>query len=104
MNQEFDHERIRRMIQERMEQGEWPNGTYKPKAERLPPVNLDAAMHGGLRLLAFALFRQAVVETIVDQRETAQGIPTGDGSRATSWEELERVLGKETVDRMRAGA
>lgn len=91
-----------------------PNGTYKPKAERLPPqhfncrsslppVNLDAAIHGGLRLLAFALFRQAIVEAIVDQRETAQGIPTGDGSRATSWEELERVLGKETVDRMRAG-
>lgn len=80
-----------------------PNGTYKPKAERLPPVNLDAAIHGGLRLLAFALFRQAIVEAIVDQRETAQGIPTGDGSRATSWEELERVLGKETADRMRAG-
>ena len=80
-----------------------PNGTYKPKAERLPPVNLDAAIHGGLRLLAFALFRQAMVEAIVDQREKAQGIPTGDGSAATSWEELERVLGKETVDRMMAG-
>ena len=80
-----------------------PNGTYKPKAERLPPVNLDAAIHGGLRLLAFALFRQAMVEAIVDQREKAQGIPTGDGSAATSWEELERVLGKETVDKMRAG-
>lgn len=80
-----------------------PNGTYKPKAERVPPVNLDAAIHGGLRLLAFALFRQAMVEAIVDQREKAQGIPTGDGSAATSWEELERVLGKETVDRMRAG-
>lgn len=80
-----------------------PNGTYKPKAERVPPVNLDAAIHGGLRLLAFALFRQAVVEAIVEQREKALGIPTGDGSAATSWEELERVLGKETVDRMRAG-
>ena len=80
-----------------------PNGTYKPKAERLPPVNLDAAIHGGLRLLAFALFRQAVVEVIVEQREKALGIPTGDGSAATSWEELERVLGKETVDKMRAG-
>ncbi|QIQ65889.1 hypothetical protein 38_00085 [Pseudomonas phage Epa38] len=80
-----------------------PNGTYKPKAERVPPVNLDAAIHGGLRLLAFALFRQAMVEAIVDQREKAQGIPTGDGSAATSWEELERVLGKETVDKMRAG-
>lgn len=79
------------------------NGTYKPKAERVPPVNLDAAIHGGLRLLAFALFRQAVVEAIVEQREKALGIPTGDGSAATSWEELERVLGKETVDRMRAG-
>ncbi|XAI94513.1 hypothetical protein [Pseudomonas phage vB_Pa-PAC7] len=86
------------------DQNKRPNGTYKPKAERLPPVNLDAAIHGGLRLLAFALFRQAIVEAIVDQRETAQGIPTGDGSRATSWEELERVLGKETVDKMRAGA
>lgn len=80
-----------------------PNGTYKPKAERVPPVNLDAAIHGGLRLLAFAMFRQAVVEAIVEQREKALGIPTGDGSAATSWEELERVLGKETVDRMRAG-
>lgn len=80
-----------------------PNGTYKPKAERVPPVNLDAAIHGGLRLLAFALFRQAVVEAIVEQREKALGIPTGDGSAATSWEELERVLGKETVDKMRAG-
>lgn len=80
-----------------------PNGTYKPKAVRVPPVNLDAAIHGGLRLLAFALFRQAVVEAIVEQREKALGIPTGDGSAATSWEELERVLGKETVDRMRAG-
>lgn len=79
------------------------NGTYKPKAERVPPVNLDAAINGGLRLLAFALFRQAVVEAIVEQREKALGIPTGDGSAATSWEELERVLGKETVDRMRAG-
>lgn len=49
------------------------------------------------------MFRQAIVEAIVDQREKAQGIPTGDGSAATSWEELERVLGKETVDRMRAG-
>lgn len=80
-----------------------PNGTYKPKAERLPPVNLDAAIHGGLRLLAFALFRQAMVEAIVEQREKALGIPTGDGSAATSWEELERVLGKETVSKMRAG-
>ncbi|UPO63230.1 hypothetical protein SN1_085 [Sphaerotilus phage SN1] len=80
-----------------------PNGTYKPKAERVPPVNLDAAIHGGLRLLAFALFRQAMVEAIVEQREKALGIPTGDGSAATSWEELERVLGKETVDKMRAG-
>lgn len=80
-----------------------PNGTYKPKAERVPPVNLDAAIHGGLRLLAFALFRQAMVEAIVDQREKALGIPTGDGSAATSWEELERVLGKETVSKMRAG-
>lgn len=79
-----------------------PNGTYKPKAERLPPVNLDAAIHGGLRLLAFALFRQAIVEAIVEQREKALGIPTGDGSAATSWEELERVLGKETVSKMRA--
>lgn len=79
-----------------------PNGTYKPKAERVPPVNLDAAIHGGLRLLAFALFRQAMVEAIVDQREKALGIPTGDGSAATSWEELERVLGKETVSKMRA--
>ena len=80
-----------------------PNGTYKPRAERLPPINLDSAVHGGLRILAFALFRQAMVEAIVDQREKALGIPTGDGSAATSWEELERVLGKETVDRMRAG-
>lgn len=80
-----------------------PNGTYKPKAERVPPVNLDAAIHGGLRLLAFALFRQAMVEAIVEQREKALGIPTGDGSAATSWEELERVLGKETVSKMRAG-
>lgn len=80
-----------------------PNGTYKPKVERVPPVNLDAAIHGGLRLLAFALFRQAMVEAIVEQREKALGIPTGDGSAATSWEELERVLGKETVDKMRAG-
>ena len=80
-----------------------PNGTYKPLAERIPPINLDSAVHGGLRILAFALFRQAVVEAIVEQREKALGIPTGDGSAATSWEELERVLGKETVDRMRAG-
>lgn len=80
-----------------------PNGTYKPRAERLPPINLDSAVHGGLRILAFALFRQAMVEAIVDQREKALGIPTGDGSAATSWEELERVLGKETVDRMMAG-
>ena len=32
MSQESDHERIRRLIQERMEQGE------RPEAERLPPV------------------------------------------------------------------
>ncbi|XAO53794.1 hypothetical protein [Pseudomonas phage Rocky] len=80
-----------------------PNGTYKPRAERIPPINLDSAVHGGLRILAFALFRQAVVEALVDQREKALGIPTGDGSAATSWEELERVLGKETVSKMRAG-
>ena len=63
-----------------------PNGTYKPKAERVPPIHFNC--------------RSSLQPVNLD---AAIGIPTGDGSRATSWEELERVLGKETVDRMRAG-
>lgn len=94
MSQEFDHERIRRLIQERMEQGEWPKG--------LPPVNL-AAVQGGLRLLAFALFRQAFVEAMVEQREREAGITPGDPNVPVSWDGLEAVLGKAQVDRMKNG-
>lgn len=99
MNQEFDHERIRRLIQERMEQGK------RPKAERpvgLPPIDL-AASQGGLRLLAFALFRQAFVEAMVEQRKREAGITPGDPNVPVSWDGLEAVLGKEQVDRMKNG-
>lgn len=105
MSQESDHERIRRLIQERMEQGERPNGTYMPKAERpedLPPIDL-AARQGGLRLLAFALFRQAFVEAMVEQREREAGITPGDPNVPVSWDGLEAVLGKAQVDRMKNG-
>lgn len=111
MSQESDHERIRRLIQERMEQGK------RSKAERsagipppqhfncrsvLPPINL-AAVQGGRGLLAFALFRQAFVEAMVEQRERDAGIVPGDPNAPVSWDGLEALLGKETVDKMRAG-
>ena len=105
MSQESDHERIRRLIQERMEQGKRPNGTYLPKAERpagLPPINL-AVVLGGLGLLAFALFRQAFVEAMVEQRERDAGIVPGDPNAPASWDGLEALLGKEQVERMRRG-
>lgn len=99
MSQESDHERIRRLIQERMEHGK------RPKAERsagLPPINL-AAVRGGLGLLAFALFRQAFVEAMVEQRERDAGIVPGDPNAPASWDGLEALLGKEQVDRFRRG-
>jgi len=112
MSQEFDHERIRRLIQERMGQGKRPNGTYLPKAERPPqhfncrsvlsPINL-ATVQGGLGLLAFALFRQAFVEAMVEQRERDAGIVPGDPNTPVSWDGLEALLGKEQVDRFRRG-
>lgn len=99
MSQESDHERIRRLIQERREQGK------RSKAERpagLPPINL-AAVQGGLGLLAFALFRQAFVEAMVEQRERDAGIVPGDPNAPASWDGLEALLGKEQVDRFRRG-
>lgn len=57
--------------------------------------------HGGLRLLAFALFRQAFVEAMVEQRERDAGIVPGDPNAPASWDELEALLGKEKVDRFR---
>lgn len=106
MSQESDHERLRRLIQERMEQGKRPNGTYLPKGERpgagLPPVNLHV-IRGGLGLLAFALFRQAFVEAMVEQRERDAGIVPGDPNAPASWDGLEALLGKEQVDRFRRG-
>ena len=99
MSQESDHERIRRLIQEWMEQGK------RPKAERsagLPPINL-AVVQGGLGLLAFALFRQAFVEAMVEQRERDAGIVPGDPNAPASWDGLEALLGKEQVDRFRRG-
>lgn len=103
MSQESDHERIRRLIQERREQGKRPNGTYLPKAERpagLPPINL-AAVQGGLGLLAFALFRQAFVEAMVEQRERDAGIVPGDPNAPASWDGLEALLGKEQLERIK---
>ena len=94
MSQESDHERIRRLIQERMEQGKRPVG--------LPPINL-AAVQGGLGPLAFALFRQAFVEAMVEQRERDAGIVPGDPNAPASWDGLEALLGKEQVDRFRRG-
>lgn len=94
MSQEFDHERIRRLIQERMEQDDRPAG--------LPPINL-ATVQGGLGLLAFALFRQAFVEAMVEQRERDAGIVPGDPNTPVSWDGLEALLGKEQVERMRRG-
>lgn len=94
MSQEFDHERIRRLIQERMEQDDRPAG--------LPPINL-AVVQGGLGLLAFALFRQAFVDAMVEQRERDAGIVPGDPNAPASWEGLEALLGKEQVDRFRRG-
>ena len=99
MSQESDHERIRRLIQERMERGK------RPKEERpagLPPINLPA-VQGGLGLLALALFRQAFVEAMVEQRERDAGIVPGDPNAPASWDGLEALLGKEQVDRFRRG-
>lgn len=98
-----DHERIRRLIEERMKEGKRPNGTYLPKAERpLPPINL-AVLQGGLGLLAFALFRHAFVEAVVEQRERDAGLAPGDPNAPGSWEGLEAVLGREQVARFRGG-
>lgn len=94
MSQEFDHERIRRLIQERMEQDDRPAG--------LPPINL-AAVQGGLGLLAIELVRQAFVEAMVEQRERDAGIVPGDPNTPVSWDGLEALLGKEQVERMRRG-
>ena len=94
MSQEFDHERIRRLIQERMGQDDRTGG--------LPPINL-AVVQGGLGLLAFALFRQAFVEAMVEQRERDAGIVPGDPNAPASWDGLEALLGKEQVDRFRRG-
>ena len=99
MSQESDHERIRRLIQERMERGK------RPKEERpagLPPINL-AAVQGGVGLLALALFRQAFVEAMVEQRERDAGIVPGDPNAPVSWDGLEALLGKDQVDRFKRG-
>ena len=62
-----------------------------------------AVVQGGLRLLAFALFRQAFVEAVVEQRERDAGIVPGDPNAPASWDGLEALLGKEWVDRFRMG-
>lgn len=54
--------------------------------------------------LAFAIFHQSFVEAKVKERERAVGIdPDRPGDAPADWAELEKLLGKETVDRMRRG-
>ena len=91
-----------------------PNGTYLPRQDRPPqhvncrsslePVAeelLARAIAAGLPLLAFAIFRDAIVRERVRDMERAAGIPEGAPNAPASWEGLEAVLGKEQVDRLR---
>ncbi|MDX9698610.1 MAG: hypothetical protein RBT55_03470 [Rhodocyclaceae bacterium] len=92
---ESDHERIRRLIQERM-------------AQQRPPQHFNCRsslgpIFPGLRMLAMAIFAQAYKEAIIEQREAEAGIPDGPADAPGSWDGLEAALGKEAVDRMRRG-
>ena len=94
MSQESDHERIRRLIQERMKQGK------RPKAEL--PAGLPPPQHFNCRSVLPPI-NLAAVQAMVEQRERDAGIVPGDPNAPVSWDGLEALLGKETVDRMRAG-
>lgn len=92
---ESDHERVRRLIQERID---------KNRAN-LPPQHFNCRSSvspiPGLKALAMAIFAQAFKEAIIEQHEAAAGIPTGPADAPGSWASLEAALGKEAVDRMR---
>ena len=94
MSQESDHERIRRLIQERMKQGK------RPKAEL--PAGLPPPQHFNCRSVLPPI-NLAAVQAMVEQRERDAGIVPGDPNAPVSWDGLEALLGKETVDKMRAG-
>lgn len=90
------------------------NGTYLPRQDR-PPQHINCrsslepvaeellarAIAAGLPLLAFAIFREAIVRERVRDMERAAGIPEGAPNAPASWEGLEAVLGKDQVDRLR---
>ena len=94
MSQESDHERIRRLIQERMKQGK------RPKAER--PAGLPPPQHFNCRSVLPPI-NLAAVQAMVEQRERDAGIVPGDPNAPVSWDGLEALLGKEQVERMRMG-
>ena len=94
MSQESDHERIRRLIQERMKQGK------RPKAER--PAGLPPPQHFNCRSVLPPI-NLAAVQAMVEQRERDAGIVPGDPNAPVSWDGLEALLGKEQVDRIRRG-
>ena len=69
-----------------------------------PLKDIPEPARGPLRRLAFALFHQSYVEAKVKDRERAVGIDTDRPADApVDWAELERTLGKETVDKLRKG-
>lgn len=87
MGQESDHERVRRLIEERL------------KFSR--PTSVPEPSPGALRMLAAAIFHAAFLEAYREERERKAGITPGDPNTPTSWAELEAILGKDTVRRMR---
>ena len=69
-----------------------------------PLKDIPEPARGPLRRLAFAIFHQSFVEAKVKDRERAVGIDTDrPGDAPVDWAELERTLGKETVDKLRKG-
>ena len=63
-------------------------------------------LFSGMRRISFGLFHARVVETLVKQKqeqEIEQQLPTGASNSPTSWEDLEKLLGKEAVANMKGG-
>jgi len=87
VSHESDHERVRRLIEERL------------KSSRPPSVPEPSP--GALRMLAAALFHAAFIEAYREERERKAGIVPGEANTTVPWSDLEALLGKDTVRRMR---
>lgn len=87
MNQESDHERVRRLILERLKSSS--------------PAHVPEPSPGALRMLAAAIFRAAFIEAYCEERERKAGIVPGEANTTVPWSDLEALLGKDTVLRMR---